>query len=710
MQCSNGNPTMLTGRPYPLGAVWDGEGVNFALFSQHATSVELCLFESPADCAGIARYRLPARTNHVWHGFLPGAGPGLLYGYRVHGPYSPHEGHRFNPNKLLIDPYARALSGNVGWDDAVHGYIRGDPSADLSFDTRDSAALVPKGIVIDPAFDWDDDRAPRTALSDTVIYECHVKGLTARHPDIPGNQRGTYLAVASDPIIAHLQGLGITAVELLPVHHALDDLPLVERGLVNYWGYSTIGFFAPYSRYATGSLGQQVVEFKSMVKGLHRAGIEVILDVVYNHTGEGDQAGPTLSFRGIDNAVYYRIRAHERRYYEDFSGCGNSLSVRHPRVLQLVMDSLRYWVEEMHVDGFRFDLATTLGRGDMGFDRWGAFFAAVQQDPVLTNVKLIAEPWDVGDGGYQVGNFPIGWSEWSDKYRSSIRAFWRGDHVSVGEMSRRLTGSSDLYELSGRGPCAGVNYVACHDGYTLHDLTCYEQKHNEANGEGNRDGDNHNLSCNWGVEGPTDDEVITACREKARRNLLGTLAFSLGVPMIAAGDELGRTQYGNNNAYCQIGDEFAVNWALTSSQQELLGFVREVLALRRELSVLRRGTHLTGQPGCAAGLPDVKWLRADGNEFTLREWHDGKRRFLGMLLHEHPEGNSDGGGADRAIQTIYVILNGDERSHRCRLPAIPEPGRWVWRVDTALTHEVGEPIGGKTLEISGQSLILLQYK
>ena len=709
MRPGDGNTRVLPGQPHPLGATWDGQGVHFAVFSEHATEVELCLFNRPDDDTEFARIRLPARPGSIWHAYVPGIRPGQLYGYRAHGPYHPARGHRFNPHKLLIDPYARALGGELEWNDAVHGFNYEDPRADLSFDERDSAPYVPKSIVVDPAFDWEDDRPPRVPWSDTVIYECHVKGLTAHHPEVPPGLRGTFGALASEPIVAHLQSLGITAVELLPVHHAVDERALAERGLANYWAYSPIAYFAPYARYATAADGRQVQEFKEMVKALHRAGLEVILDVVYNHSGELDGLGPTLSLRGLDNASYYRLKPEDPRYYENPTGCGNALNLGNPRTLQLVMDSLRYWIQEMHVDGFRFDLATTLARGPHGFDRHSPFLEAVARDPVLAKVKLIAEPWDLGDNGYQVGNFPAGWSEWNDKYQTAMRAFWHRGNVPASELSFRLSGSSDLYEAGRRGPGASINYVACHDGFTLHDLVSYEQKHNEVNGEHNRDGTNNNLSRNWGVEGPTDDPDIVALREQMKRNFIAGLAWSLGIPMIAAGDEFGRTQDGNNNAYCQDNELSWVDWELGEAQQELLAFTREVLALRREHSILRRGTFLRGEPVCPAGIKDVTWLGAEGHELTTDDWHDRNRRLLGMLRHEHVDGQHAAPDPGPDVQTLYIIINGDDHTQQVQLPEIPEPGAWLWRAATQRPHPPGEPFNGGTIEVAARSMALLQY-
>ena len=559
------------GSPYPLGATWDGKGVNFALFSEHATHVELCLFDA-ADAAKEAhRLPLPEYTDHVWHGYLPDVLPGQLYGYRVHGPYEPQHGHRFNPHKVVLDPYARLIGRDVQWADECFAYRLGDPEADLSFDERDSAAFAPLAVVIDPAFTWGDDRPPHTPWHKTLIYELHVKGFTQLHPEVPERLRGTYAGLASEPAIRHLTELGVTAVELLPVHHFLDDRHLIDRGLTNYWGYNTLAFLRPHSRYAATAIPQDAVQqFKMMVAALHAAGIEVILDVVYNHTAEGNQLGPTLSMRGVDNAAYYRLSPEDPRYYMDFTGCGNSPNVQHPRMLQLIMDSLRYWVTEMHVDGFRFDLASTLARELFEVDRLGAFFDIIHQDPVLSQVKLIAEPWDVGAGGYQVGNFPVLWSEWNGKYRDTVRRFWKGDGDTLAEFATRLSGSSDLYQNDGRKPSASINFITCHDGFTLHDLVSYNDKHNEANGENNQDGANDNNSWNCGAEGPTDDPAINALRWQQQRNFLTTLLLSQGVPMLLAGDEFSHTQQGSNNTYCQDNERTWLNWELSDGAAGLL--------------------------------------------------------------------------------------------------------------------------------------------
>ncbi|HKW82351.1 MAG TPA: glycogen debranching protein GlgX, partial [Burkholderiaceae bacterium] len=564
------------GHPYPRGATWDGMGVNFALFSEHAERVELCLFDASGRNE-ISRLVLREQTDQVFHGYLPQARPGQLYGYRVYGPYRPNDGHRFNGNKLLLDPYARNIVGSIRWHDALFGYRVGSAQGDLSFDRRDSSPYLPRCKVIEPAFSWGDDRRPAVPWHETVIYELHVGGFTRTHPDVPPALRGTYAGLTCAPVIEWFKRLGVTTVELMPVHSFLDDRHLVERGLRNYWGYNTIGYFAAEHRYSASG---KVAEFKTMVRALHEAGIEVLLDVVYNHTAEGNELGPTLAFRGIDNAAYYRLAPDAPRHYQDFTGCGNTLNMQHPRVLQLLMDSLRYWVTEMHVDGFRFDLASALARELHAVDRLSAFFDALGQDPVLSRVKLIAEPWDLGSGGYQVGNFPVGWAEWNDKYRDTMRAYWKGEGGVIGEFAQRLTGSSDLYNRSSRRPYASINFVAAHDGFTLADLVSYNDKHNEANGEDNRDGHNHNLSWNCGAEGPTDDPAVRALRSRQQRNLIATLLLSQGVPMLLAGDEAGRTQHGNNNAYCQDNPISWFDWSLGQEQQALLAFTRRLLALR----------------------------------------------------------------------------------------------------------------------------------
>ncbi|MFN2432449.1 MAG: glycogen debranching protein GlgX [Gemmatimonadota bacterium] len=691
----------------PLGATWDGEGVNFALFSEHATGVDLCLFHGPEDQVESARIPLRERTNFIWHGYLPDVRPGQLYGYRVHGPYAPAAGHRFNPNKLLIDPYARAISGTIRWSDAPFGYVVGDPAEDLSFSTGDSAGALPKCVVIDPSFTWGDDRPPRVPWNRTVIYECHVKGMTMRHPGVPEELRGTYLGLASDAVVDHLLSLGVTAVELLPVHQFAIDRHVADRGLTNYWGYNTIGFFAPDVRYATGGLGRQVSEFKSMVKSFHRAGLEVILDVVYNHTAEGNHMGPTISLRGIDNAAYYRLSSEDPRRYVDYTGTGNSLNMLHPITTQLIMDSLRYWVEEMHVDGFRFDLAPVLGRELHEMSRLARFFTVVQQDPILARMKLIAEPWDLGPGGYQVGNFPAGWAEWNGRYRDAVRDFWRAQGGRVGEIASRLSGSSDLFGSRDRRPHASINFITCHDGFTLQDLVSYEQKHNAANGEGNRDGESHNRSRNWGAEGPTSSLPVVRMRERMKRNFLATLAFSQGVPMLSHGDELGRTQCGNNNAYCQDNELTWLNWDLDPWERKLLEFTSRVLAIRRDNPVFRRRTFFRDPRPSANGRRDILWLRPDGTEMTARDWEDPSGHVLGMLLHGRATDEMDERGRLIRGRTLLLLLNGGPRSRYFRLPAPGQGGPWQEHVNT------GRPgprvLKAHAVNLAAHSLILLGH-
>jgi glycogen operon protein len=696
------------GHPFPLGATWDGEGVNFALFSENATRVELCLFDSPEDARERARIDVREWRDQVWHCYLPDVRPGQLYGYRVHGPYAPEEGYRFNPAKLLIDPYAKALSGPIRWSDAMFGYRVGSPKQDLEIDTQDSAGAVPKSVVVDQAFTWQNDRPPRTPWNRTVIYECHVKGMTVRHPDVDPRLRGTYLGLASEPIIDHLLSLGVTAVELLPVHHFIIDRHLAERGLTNYWGYNSIGFFAPDVRYATSGLGAQVYEFKTMVKKLHSAGLEVILDVVYNHTGEGNHLGPTVCFKGIDNRAYYRLSLSDPRSYVDFTGTGNSLNMLHPRTVQLIMDSLRYWVTEMHVDGFRFDLAPALARELFDVDRLSAFFDIIHQDPVLSRVKLIAEPWDVGPGGYQVGNFPIGWAEWNGKYRDAVRRYWRGDPGQVAELASRLSGSSDIYEWSDRQAYASVNFVTAHDGFTLRDLVSYERKHNEANGEGNRDGHDDNASRNWGVEGETDDPAITQQRRRIMRGLMATLALSQGVPMISHGDEIGRTQGGNNNAYAQDNDTTWMHWDLEPWQRDLLDFTRRVFAIRARNPVLRRRAFFRGHL-TPAGLKDLMWLRPEGREMTLDDWRRGNNHTLGMLIPGAAADEIDDRGRPVRGDTMLLYVNASDEPIDAVLPAMPEPGSWTEILDTA------DETGGETVPrerevaVAPWSLVLLRF-
>jgi isoamylase len=666
------------GRSYARGAHWDGEGVNFALFSQHAEKVELCLFDERGryECQ---RIELRERTDDVWHCYLPEARPGLAYGYRVHGPYKPEDGHRFNPNKLLVDPYAKDLMGQLRWGDALYGYTIGSKRGDLSFDRRDSALLMPKSRVIEPAFTWGDDRPPAVPWQDTVIYELHVRGFTMTHPAVPPQLRGTYAGLCSAPVVDYLKRLGVTAVELLPVHSYVNDRNLAEKELQNYWGYNTLGFFAPEMRYSASG---KVKEFKTMVKTLHSAGIEVILDVVYNHTCEGNQLGPTLSLRGIDNASYYIGTAENRRYYDDFSGCGNTVNIEHPRVLQMMMDSLRYWVEEMHVDGFRFDLASALAREGGKVENLGGFFDAIRQDPTLNRVKLIAEPWDLGHGGYRVGNFPHGWAEWNDHYRDGMRGYWKGDGGLVSEVGRRLAGSQDLYGWSGKRSHASINFITAHDGFTLHDLVSYNDKHNEANGEENRDGSSHNISWNCGVEGPTDDPEVLALRERQKRNLLATLLLSQGVPMLLAGDERGHTQQGNNNVFCQDNPLAWLDWTLSPDREALLTFVRRLVSLRRSHPSLRRRNFFQGTPQEGDTEKDVYWLKPDGNEMTPQEWNDAEVRCLGMLMSGR--GISERGARGELLHDndFLLLLNSHHAECPFALPPVREAG-WLLLLDTA---------------------------
>jgi glycogen operon protein len=675
------------GRSYPLGATWDGQGVNFALFSENATGVDLCLFDSELQDQEAHRITLEERTDQVWHVYLPEVRPGQLYGYRVHGPYDPEAGHRFNPFKLLIDPYAKSLTGVVRWSESMFGYRLGDPAGDLSFDDRNNVANVPKGVVVDQAFSWGEDHRLNTPWEHTVIYEVHVKGMTMRHPDVPESLRGTYAGLASPAIIEYLQSLGITAVELLPVHHFVNDFYLEEKGLTNYWGYNSIGYFAPDIRYsAFPGRGEKVYEFKTMVKKLHTAGIEVILDVVYNHTGEGNHLGPTLSFRGIDNVSYYRVSPQNPRYYMDYTGCGNTLNARHPRTLQLIMDSLRYWVNDMHVDGFRFDLASALARELHDVDRLSAFFDIIHQDPVLSQVKLIAEPWDLGEGGYQVGNFPPGWAEWNGKYRDSIRRYWKGDGGLLGEIAHRWSGSSDLYGESGRQPYASINFVTAHDGFTLRDLVSYDHKHNEANQEGNRDGTDDNQSWNCGVEGPTDDPVIQELRDRQVRNFFATLLLSQGVPMICGGDELGRTQQGNNNAYCQDNELSWFNWNLTRSQLGLLDFVKLLIEIKKSHPVFHRRRFFQGRPMEDSEVKDIAWFGSHGKEMAHEDWEMGFRT-LGIRLAGDAIVEKDPQGRPIVDETFLVLLNAYHEDVDFILPAHTKSVRWELVFDTAFPFD-----------------------
>jgi glycogen operon protein len=671
------------GHPFPLGVRWDAEGVHVAVHAQHASAVELCLFDEPLGAAETARIALQDRTGPVWHALLPDLRPGQLYGLRVHGPWNPEAGLRCNPHKLLVDPWARALTAGFTWHPALFGHGAGSPD-ESAMDVQDSGPFVPKGVVVDDRFDWGEDAPRRTPWSSTVIYECSVRSLTMRHPDVPPELRGTYLGLVSPPILEHLTALGVTGVELLPVHHFVSEANLVERGLTNAWGYNALGFSAPHAAYATGDRGRQVHEFKTMVRELHRAGIEVILDVVYNHTAEGNRYGPTLSLKGIDNAAYYRLDADDRRRYADYTGCGNSLNTAHPLGMRLVMDSLRTWVESMHVDGFRFDLAPVLGRGWHG-EHVDAFWNMMMQDPVLARVKLIAEPWDVGGDGWRLGHFPVGWGEWNASWRDAVRRFWRGQPGHISELASRLAGSSDIFP--GR-PAASVNFVTCHDGFTLADLVSYDQKHNEANGEDNRDGHDDNLSRNWGAEGETDDPQILAQRARVKRSLLATLAFSQGVTMLQAGDEIGRTQRGNNNAYCQDNELTWLDWSDGARDDELLAFTRRVLAIAREHHVLRRRSYFKGHaPGRGK---DVLWLGADGHELTDAGWTRGDTHMLGMLLPGEHADERDARGNPIRAETLLLLVNGGPNELPVTLPAAFAAEHWSVLLDTAQAGPVPE--------------------
>jgi isoamylase len=694
------------GRPYPLGATWDGAGVNFALFSEHATKVELCLFDSADATKEAHRIELKEQTDQVWHCYLPDALPGHLYGYRVHGPYEPAKGHRFNPNKVLLDPYAKLIGRDVRWDDSLFGYKVGQD--DLTFDNRDSAPFAPLAAVLDSAFTWGEDRPPRNPWHKTFIYEMHVKGITMRHPEVPENVRGTFAGLASDAVIRHLKDLNVTAIELLPVHHHLNDRHLVEKKLSNYWGYNTLSFFAPQATYdAKSNTLNPVNEFKMLVRSMHAAGIEVILDVVYNHTAEGNQMGPTLSWRGVDNAAYYRL-APDPRYYMDFTGTGNTLNMLHPSVLRLIMDSLRYWVTEMHVDGFRFDLASTLARELFEVNKLGAFFDIIHQDPILTQVKLIAEPWDVGPGGYQVGNFPPGWTEWNGKYRDNVRKFWKGDGGTASELATRLCGSSDLYEWSGRKPYASVNFVTCHDGFPLQDLVSYNQKHNEANQEGNRDGADNNDSWNCGAEGPTEDTNIIALRERQKRNFIATLTLSQGVPMLLAGDELSHTQNGNNNAYCQDSEISWPSWELDERKRKFLEFVKRVTRIWREQPVLKRRKFFAGRSIRGEGIRDVSWFSPTGKEMSDQDW-GGHVRCLGMRLAGDVIGEVNDRGEPIVGDTLLALMNAHHEPIPFSLPATRADHTWELQYDTA--DDAAGPAafsGGDQYSLRDRSLALFR--
>ena len=692
-----------------LGATWDGEGTNFAVFSEHAEAIDLCLFDASGH---ETRIPLPEVTAFVWHGYVPGVGPGQRYGFRAYGPYDPANGHRFNPNKLLIDPYARAVEGDVSWGPDVYAYEMGSPDADLVVSDTDDAGSIPKSVVVDASFDWGNDRPPRTPWHETVIYETHVKGFTATHPGVPIEMRGTYAGLAHPAAIEHLQLLDVTAVELMPVHHFVHPQHLVDKGLRNYWGYDSIAYLAPYSGYSSsGMCGEQVNEFKQMVKALHDAGIEVILDVVYNHTGEGNHLGPTLSLRGLDNRSYYRLVDEDPRYYFDVTGTGNSLNPRHPQVLKLIMDSLRYWATEMHIDGFRFDLAAALARQFHMVDRLSAFFDIIHQDPVLSRLKLIAEPWDVGEGGYQVGNFPPLWSEWNGKYRDTVRDLWRGEPHSLAEFGFRFTGSADLYQEDGRRPFASINFVTAHDGFTLHDLVTYNEKHNEANGEDNNDGEDHNRSWNHGVEGETDDPEIRALRERQKRNLLLTVALSQGVPMFLGGDEMGRTQGGNNNAYCQDNEISWFDWSLREENLALLGWTRRLMQLRASHPVFRRRKWFQGRALRGEDVTDIAWFDPNGNEMSEQQWNEGFARSIGVFMNGDEIAQPGPRGEAIRDDSFLLLFNAHSDGVDFTLPAPLFGNEWAAMIDTSepLLEEGSKILkAGEVVPVSGRTVLVLK--
>ena len=692
-----------SGNPYPLGATWDGRGVNFSIFSEHATEVELCLVTPEGD---ETRVPIKRRTGFVWHCYLDGIGPGQRYGYRVHGPYAPEQGLRFNHHVRLLDPYAKALSGLHDWSAGSFAYDQAAGKQDLSMSDQEALG-APLSLVIDPHFDWGSERSPNLPFHELVVYEAHVRGLTILHPEVPEDLRGTYLGMCQPAIISYLQELGVTAIELMPIHAFVDDQFLLDKGLRNYWGYNTIGFFAPDPRFRAGSVpGSEVNQFKELVKAMHAAGIEVILDVVYNHTAEGNHLGPTMSFRGIDNPSYYRVVDDEPRFYMDYTGTGNTLNVRHPQTLQLMMDSLRYWVLDMHIDGFRFDLAAALARSLHEVDQLSSFFMLIHQDPTLSQIKMIAEPWDVGPGGYQVGNFPVRWAEWNGRYRDAMRAFWRGDGGSASELAYRLTGSSDIYENDGRNPYMSINFVTCHDGFTLADLVSYENKHNEANGEENRDGNDHNLSFNCGVEGATDDPEIRALRAKQRRNLLATLLLSQGTPMISHGDERGRTQQGNNNGYCQDNALSWLDWQLTDERRSLLAFTKKVTGLRRAHPSLRRATFFKGRPLRGSEVSDIVWFRHDGVVMSDEDWSNAETRSLGVFYAG--EGLDEPDADDNPIvdDDLLLLVNSHSEPIDFSLPFPKDDRAWQLQLDTARDDATEEHPGGEKTSLAAASLKL----
>jgi isoamylase len=692
------------GNPYPLGATWDERGVNFSIFSEHATAVDLCL----VDEAGTeVRVPLKRRTGFVWHCYLAGIAPGQRYAYRVHGPYEPGRGLRFNPHVRLIDPYAKALASLHDWQAGSFAYDINANEEDLVVSDTDATG-APLSLVVDPRFDWAGDRNPNLPFHELIVYEAHLRGLTIQHPELPEELRGTYLGMCHPAIINYLKELNITAVELMPIHAFVDDQFLLDKGLRNYWGYNTVGFFAPHPRYRCGSVpGSEVNQFKELVRAMHAAGIEVILDVVYNHTAEGNHLGPTMSFRGIDNPSYYRLVEDNPRYYMDYTGTGNTLNVRHPQTLQLMMDSLRYWVVDMHVDGFRFDLAAALARSLHEVDQLSSFFMLIHQDPTLSQIKLIAEPWDVGPGGYQVGNFPVRWAEWNGRYRDAMRAFWRGDGGSASELAYRLTGSSDIYENDGRNPYMSINFVTCHDGFTLADLVSYSQKHNEANGEGNKDGNDHNLSFNCGAEGPTDDPEIRALRAKQQRNLLATLLLSQGTPMISHGDERGRTQSGNNNGYCQDNPLSWLDWRLDEERRDLLDFTKKLTALRRAHPVLHRATFFKGRPLRGSQISDILWFRHDGAEMTDEDWSNSETRSLGVFLAGEGIDEPDGDGNPLADDDFLLLVNAHSDPIDFALPFEKDERHWQLLIDTSNDRAEEQRLGGEKTTLAAASLKLL---
>ncbi len=698
------------GQPQPLGATWDGNGVNFAVFSEHAEKVELCLFD-PSSKHEVARIVMPERTELIWHAYLPHLRPDLLYGYRVHGPYDPENGQCFNPNKLLLDPYAKAISRELQWSDALFSYRIGDEEEDLSFDDRDSAERMLLSRVIDGSFDWEGDAPPATPWHETIVYELHVKGFTKLRTDLPEYMRGTYAALGAEPVIAYLKKLGVTAVELLPIHAFVKDRHLEEQGLTNYWGYNSIGFFAPHLEYASSD---PVTEFKATVKALHRAGIEVILDVVYNHTGEGNHLGPTLCFRGIDNHSYYRLVPEDLRHYMDYTGTGNTLDMRHPKVLQLIMDSLRYWVQEMHVDGFRFDLTATLGREEHSFDPNGAFFDIVQQDPVLSRVKLIAEPWDLGEDGHQTGNFPPGWPEWNDRFRDTVRDYWRGEGDVIAELATRLTGSADLFQSNGRNPCASINFVTAHDGFTLHDLVSYNREHNAANQEPEpEEDDNGNLSWNCGAEGPVDDPEVLALRERQKRNFLVTLLLSTGVPMLVAGDEFGRTQGGNDNAYCQDNEISWLNWDLDEDGNRLLEFTRRLIEIRKGHPAFRRRHFFLGRSVNRSDAKDIYWLNPDGLEMSQDEWDTTFARALGVLITGSELLDVDREGERLRDDDFLLFLNAHHDEVSFTIPEIADIDSWDLLIDTFVPDVPADSENwypGSECAVGGYALMLFHHR